>query len=98
MQYLILAAAAAALIAGIAACVIASRQARGWQTLRLLAEQTQSGVRGEHETTRIAIRTAETAAAERLAVLRGALDVGTEQIRTALSRDQGELRLALAEG
>ena len=98
MQYLILAAAVAALIAGIAACAIALRQARGWQMLRLLAEQTQSGVRGEHETTRIAIRTAETGAAERLAVLRGALEVGTEQIRTALSRDQGELRLALAEG
>ena len=98
MQYLILAAAVAALIAGIAACAIALRQARGWQTLRLLAEQTQSGLRGEHETTRIAIRAAETGSAERLAVLRGALDVGTEQIRTALSRDQGELRLALADG
>ena len=98
MQYLILAAAVAALIAGIAACAIALRQARGWQTLRLVAEQTQSGLRGEHETTRIAIRAAETGSAERLAVLRGALDVGTEQIRTALSRDQGELRLALADG
>jgi DNA recombination protein RmuC len=97
MQYLILAVAVAALIGSIAACAIALRQGRGWQTLRLLAEQTQSGLRGEHETTRIAIRTAETGSAERLAGLRGALDVGTEQIRTALSRDQGELRLALAE-
>ncbi len=84
MQYLILAAAIAAPIAGIAACAIALRQARDWQTLRLLAEQTQSGLRGEHETTRIAIRAAETGSAERLAGLRGAMDVGTEQIRTAL--------------
>ncbi len=30
--------------------------------------------------------------------MRGALDVSTEQIRTTLSRDQGDLRLALAEG
>ncbi|MEO9190448.1 MAG: DNA recombination protein RmuC [Acetobacteraceae bacterium] len=29
--------------------------------------------------------------------LRGALDMGTEQIRTVLAREQGELRLALAE-
>ncbi len=35
---------------------------------------------------------------ERLATLRGALDLATEQLRTTLSRDQGELRLALADG
>ena len=44
------------------------------------------------------MRAGETGGAERLAGLRGALDVAAEQIRTALSRDQGELRLALAEG
>ncbi len=98
MQYLILAAAAGAVIVGVVACVIALRLAHGLQTLRLLAEQTQSGLRGEHETTRTAIRTAENQSADRLANVRGAVDVGIEQIRTSLSRDQGELRLALAEG
>ena len=44
------------------------------------------------------MRTSETTGAERLAGLRGAMDLSTEQIRTTLSRDQGELRLALAEG
>ncbi|HBK05092.1 MAG TPA: DNA recombination protein RmuC [Acetobacteraceae bacterium] len=98
MEYLILASAVAALVGSVVACVIGVRQAHGLQALRLLAEQTQGGLRGENETTRTAMRAAETSAAERMAGLRGALDVSTEQIRTALSRDQGELRLALAEG
>jgi DNA recombination protein RmuC len=89
---------AATLLVSAAACVIILRQAHALQALRLLAEQTQAGLRAEGETTRNAIRTTETSNAERLAGLRGALDVATEQIRTALSRDQGELRLALAEG
>jgi DNA recombination protein RmuC len=55
-------------------------------------------MRSENETTRAAMRAGETGGAERLAGLRGALDVATEQIRTALTRDQGELRLALAGG
>jgi DNA recombination protein RmuC len=79
-------------------CVVILRQAHGLQALRLLAEQTQAGLRAENETTRAAVRTAETGEVERLAGLRGALDLAAEQIRTALSRDQGELRLALAEG
>jgi DNA recombination protein RmuC len=78
--------------------VIVVRQSHGLQTLRLLAEQNQVGLRAENETTRSALRASETAGAERVAALRGALDVSIEQIRTALSRDQGELRLALAEG
>jgi DNA recombination protein RmuC len=78
--------------------VIVVRQSHGLQTLRLLAEQNQVGLRAENETTRSALRASETAGAERVAGLRGALDVSIEQIRTALSRDQGELRLALAEG
>jgi DNA recombination protein RmuC len=89
---------AATLVVGVAGCVIILRQSHALQALRLLAEQTQAGLRSEAETTRATIRASETSGAERLAGLRGALDVAAEQIRTALSRDQGELRLALAEG
>lgn len=98
MEVAILAAAVVAALAAVIACILSVRQAHGLQTLRLLTEQTHGGLRGEAETTRSAMRAAETGAAERLAGLRGALDVSIEQIRTALSRDQGELRLALAEG
>ena len=98
MEYAVLAAAVAALTSSVIACAIVLRQTHHLHALRLLAEQTQSGLRTENETTRATMRSAETAAAERSAGLRSALDVGTEQIRTALSRDQGELRLALAEG
>jgi DNA recombination protein RmuC len=86
------------LVVSVAGCVIILRQAHALQALRLLAEQTQAGLRTEGETTRATMRVSETSGAERLAGLRGALDVAAEQIRTALSRDQGELRLALAEG
>ncbi len=72
------------------------RQSRMLTELRLLAEQTQAGLRAEGETTRAAIRGERLI--ERLATLRGALDLATEQLRTTLSRDQGELRLALADG
>lgn len=89
---------AGTLVVSVVACIIILRQAHALQTLRLLAEQTQAGMRTENETTRAAIRAGETGGAERLVGLRGALDVAAEQIRTALSRDQGELRLALAEG
>jgi DNA recombination protein RmuC len=82
----------------ITTCVMIRRQARALQTLRLLGEQTQAGLRAENETTRSAMRAAELGGAERLTALRGALDLAAEQIRTALSRDQGELRLALATG
>jgi DNA recombination protein RmuC len=98
MQYLILTLLAVTLVASASGCLIILRQAHTLQALRLLAEQTQAGLRAENETTRNAIRTTETTGAERLAALRGALDVSAEQIRTTLSRDQGELRLALAEG
>jgi DNA recombination protein RmuC len=91
---------ALALIAllAIACCTIGLRQARMLQVLRLLAEQLQAGLRAENETSRAAIRAVEVSGAERLAGLRGALDLAAEQIRTALSRDQAGLRLALAEG
>jgi DNA recombination protein RmuC len=98
MDYVLLILLAASLVASAAGCVVILRQAHALQALRLLAEQTQAGLRTEDETTRNAVRTGETSAAERMAGLRGALDLAAEQIRTALSRDQGELRLALAEG
>ena len=98
MQLALLVLAAGALVVSAAACIIILRQAHALQALRLLAEQTQAGQRAEAETTRNVIRTTDTSGAERLAGLRGALDTATEQIRTALTRDQGELRLALAEG
>ena len=74
------------------------RQVRSMHHLRLLAEQSLAGGRAEAETTRYALRAAESVLAQRLTELRGAFDTGTEQIRTVLSREQGELRLALAEG
>ncbi len=89
---------AVTLLVSAAGCVIILRQAHALQALRLLAEQTQAGLRSEYETTRAALRAGEITGAERLAGVRGALDLAAEQIRTALSRDQGELRLALAEG
>ncbi len=98
MEYPILILLAVTLVVTAASCAIILRQAHALQALRLLAEQTQAGLRAENETTRNALRTTETSGAERLAGLRGALDVSAEQIRTTLSRDQGELRLALAEG
>ncbi|MDR3533782.1 MAG: DNA recombination protein RmuC [Rhodopila sp.] len=98
MEYPILLLLVLILLASVGGGIIILRQANALQALRLLVEQTQAGLRAENETTRSAIRAAETSGAERLAGLRGALDVAAEQIRTALSRDQGELRLALAEG
>jgi DNA recombination protein RmuC len=98
MEYPILILLAVTLAVSASGCVVILRQVHTLQALRLLAEQTQAGLRAESETTRNAMRAGDTAGAERLAGLRGALDVATEQIRTTLSRDQGELRLALAEG
>ena len=87
-------AAAAALVA----VFLVMRQARGLEHLRLLAEQALAGARSEAETTRVTVRTVDAENIRRLTELRGAFDVATEQIRTVLSREQGELRLALAEG
>src|SRR5271165_57370 len=91
-------AALAALAALLAVLILVPRQRGLVQHLRLLAEQGLAGTRAEGETTRAALRAAGTETAERLAMLRGAMDTGVEQIRTTLSREQGELRLALADG
>ena len=98
MEYLVPGLLVLSLIAALVGCIVILRQGHMLHALRLLAEQTQAGLRAEGETTRSAMRAAETGWAERLTALRGALDLAAEQIRTTLSRDQGELRLALAEG
>jgi len=89
---------AIAALAALAALLLVARQARVLATLRLLGEQALAGTRGEAETTRAALRAGETTMAERVAGLRGAFDTGIEQVRTVLSREQGELRLAMADG
>ncbi|MBV9252095.1 MAG: DNA recombination protein RmuC [Acetobacteraceae bacterium] len=90
--------AGAAAICAVAAAILVARQARALVTLRLLAEQALQAARAEGETTRAALRASETTAAERAASLRGALETGLEQVRTVLTREQGELRIALADG
>ena len=90
-----------AAIAAIAACmavVLVLRQAGAFGQLRLLAEQSLAGARAEAETTRAAIRATSADTIERFTAARGAQDIATEQLRTVLSREQGELRLALADG
>jgi DNA recombination protein RmuC len=73
-------------------------RARELAHLRLLAEQSLAGTRAEAETTRIELRAAGTAMVERVAGLGGLMNTGIEQVRTTLSREQGDLRLALADG
>lgn len=81
--------AAAALFA-LGALFVVLRQAGALERLRLLAEQSLAGARGEGETTRSAL----TAAVQR-AALDGADRLG--ELRVGLERAQGELRLSLAE-
>jgi DNA recombination protein RmuC len=66
--------------------------------LRLLVQQVVAGARGEAETTRATVRAVDAENIRRLTELSGGFNVATEQIRTVLSREQGELRLALSEG
>ncbi len=80
------------------AAFLTMRQGRTLQHLRLLAEQNVAGTRSEADTTRAAVRAADAETMRRLTELRGGFEVATEQIRTVLSREQGELRIALAEG
>jgi DNA recombination protein RmuC len=97
MLVVLLALAIIAAAAALASLVAVARQTRTLQTVRLLAEQSLAGARAEGETTRAAMRAADTGTAERIMGLRGAYDMAMEQMRTVLSREQGELRLALAE-
>ncbi len=89
--------AALAALAACGALLLVARQGAALGRLQLLAEQGLAGQRTEGETTRAALRAAAGEQAERGGTLRGALDMSTEQVRTVLSREQGELRLALAE-
>jgi DNA recombination protein RmuC len=86
-----------AVVAAIAALFVVLRQGRELQHLRILAEQARDGTRTEGETTRAHLRTQSSEGVERLTKLGGALDTSLEQVRTVLTREQGELRLALAE-
>jgi DNA recombination protein RmuC len=97
MSLLLMVLVVVAACAAISAMLIVMRQARALAALRLLAEQSLAGTRAEAETTRVALRAADTGIAERIMALRGAFDTAMEQVRTVLSRDQGELRLALVE-
>ena len=80
------------------AAFLTMRQGRMLQHRLLLAEQNVAGTRAEADTTRAAVRAADAETMRRLTELRGGFEVATEQIRTVLSREQGELRIALAEG
>src|SRR5271163_411435 len=90
-----------AAISAIAALFVVLRTvapvARELQYLRILSEQTRDGTRTEAETTRAHLRAQSTEGIERVTALRGALDTSLEQMRTVLTREQGELRLALSE-
>jgi DNA recombination protein RmuC len=97
MSVLVLALAIIAAGAALASLLLVARQTRMLGTLRLLSEQSLTGTRAEAETTRATLRAADTSTAERIIGLRGAYDMAMEQMRTVLSREQGELRLALAE-
>jgi DNA recombination protein RmuC len=74
------------------------RQGRDLQQLRLLAQQSLAGARGEAELTRNATRNAATETMERIATLRGDQALGLERVKSTLAREHGELRLALSEG
>jgi DNA recombination protein RmuC len=98
MSLVLLAFAVIAAGAAIAALIMVVRQAHTLGALRVLGDQSLAGARAEAETTRAAVRAADTGTAERIMGLRGYFEITMEQMRTVLSREQGEMRLALAEG
>jgi len=85
-----------AALAALIAVALLLRAGQEIQRLRILAEQGLAGQRGEAEATRLAVTRSASEAAERMAVLRGALETGVEQVRAALAHGQGELRIALS--
>ncbi len=83
----------------------AAARRRETHRLRLLLEQTLAAQRGEADRTRLGMHrmAADTSdrlarMAERIVAFRGALDTGLQAIRTVLTREGGDLRLALADG
>ncbi len=87
----------AAFLVSLVLLAVILRQTRALASLRLLAEQALAGTRAEAETTRAVMAAADRDNAERLATLRASYATGIEQVRVVLSREQGDLRLALAE-
>ena len=85
-----------AVLAALGSLIAVLRQGAALERVRLLAEQAAAGTRAEAETTRRGVTALGSDLSERLAGLRGAMETGLEQGRTVLSREQGELRLALA--
>ena len=102
MAVLILAALAAACAVLAAAAALAAWRgqaglAGAMERARLAAEQARDAASGQAETTRRMIEAQGRDMVERVTALRGAQDMAMEQLRTVLSREQGELRLALGE-
>ena len=71
-------AAPVAALAALIAVALLLRAGQEIQRLRILAEQGLAGQRGEAEATRLAVTRSASEAAERMAVLRGALETGVE--------------------
>jgi DNA recombination protein RmuC len=109
LPYALAAPLAATLVLVIVAMLQGGAARREMQRLRILSEQSLAGQRAEAEATRMTLTAAVqriargttdrlAAMGERVVALRGELRTGLERVRTTLSREQGELRLALAEG
>ena len=105
LPYAPVAAFAAALLVLLLLAFEAAARRRETHRLRLLLEQALAAQRGEAEMTRLGMHRAAVEMSERLARMGerivafcGALDTGLQAIRTVLSREQGDLRLALADG
>ncbi|MGE0222406.1 MAG: DNA recombination protein RmuC [Acetobacteraceae bacterium] len=97
-EFLLLSTALAAMAAVLVILtMVMAGQARRGHSQRLLAEQLLAGMRSESETTRTVLEAVARDSADRLATVRAAFDTGIEQMRGLLTREQGALRLALAD-
>jgi len=76
---------------------LADALSRDQERQRLLLEQTLAAQRSDGDAVRAALAHATADTAERLAALRGEQATAMESVRTVLTREQGELRLALAQ-
>jgi len=76
---------------------LADALSREQERQRLLLEQTLAAQRSDGDAVRAALAHATADTAERLAALRGEQAAAMESVRTVLTREQGELRLALAQ-
>lgn len=103
--YAPMAAAVLCLLVLLTLLVSSTSRRREAERLRILCEQMQAGLRGDAEMTRRVLQQAggDTTdrlgrMGERLVALRGAQETGLQGLQAALAREQGTLRLALAEG